>query len=687
MKKIADVFHEGELALQRQAGVAEHVASYAPHMIRDFMPDQHREFFESLPLLFLGHADQEGQLWASVLAGPVGFVQSPSSRELQIQTTPLDGDPLQLALAQFNNTEHALDVGILGVQMETRRRNRMNGKIRSVSQSAFSIEVGQSFGNCPQYIQTRTLLPKATSKQSGSVNKFTQLSDDLRGFIARADTFFVASSVAPTADNTRPANGVDVSHRGGKPGFVHIDGTQRLLIPDYMGNNMFNTLGNISVNPNVGLLFVDFDSGDIHQLSGKAKVHFDDKPSDFEGAERYWEFVLEQGQTITEALPFEFDFESYSPNTLMTGTWDEAKARQQKSLKRNEWQLVTISKKIEESRGITSFYFDVAGQLPQFKAGQFIKVKLEVNGKVVTRHYSVSSSPKDEFFRISVKRDGEVSSWLHDNVHVGDSLRIQWPQGQFVLESIAQPIVLLSAGVGVTPMISMFREILKETLRTRTKAEVYMFNTFRHASDIAFKAEIEEAMEENQGYSNAKVHWMLTQPEADAVIGRDYSGTGRSSAEVLQSVLPIGRYQFFLCGPSEFMQETYNLLMTLGVQDDDIKAEAFGPGSLKRQKATGPAETAPELAAESAIIQFNRSHVEQSWQKDDGTLLEFAESHGLQPEFGCRGGSCGSCKVKVTKGEVVHNNAEFPLESDEALLCCAMPKSVAGEIPTIQIDA
>lgn len=264
MKKVADVFHEGKLALQCQAGVAEHVASYAPHMIRDFMPDQHREFFESLPLLFLGHADQEGQLWASVLAGPVGFVQSPSSRELQIQTTPLDGDPLQLALAQFNNTEHALDVGILGLQMETRRRNRMNGKIRSVSQSAFSIEVGQSFGNCPQYIQTRTLLPKATSKQSGSVNKFTLLSDDRRGFIARADTFFVASSVAPTADNTRPANGVDVSHRGGKPGFVHIDGTRRLLIPDYMGNNMFNTLGNISVNPNVGLLFVDFDSGDIH---------------------------------------------------------------------------------------------------------------------------------------------------------------------------------------------------------------------------------------------------------------------------------------------------------------------------------------------------------------------------------------------------------------------------------------
>jgi ferredoxin len=138
------------------------------------------------------------------------------------------------------------------------------------------------------------------------------------------------------------------------------------------------------------------------------------------------------------------------------------------------------------------------------------------------------------------------------------------------------------------------------------------------------------------------------------------------------------------------MQDTYDLLLELGVQDEDIMAEAFGPASIKRIAKKQPTTDSAEQAevAETAVIQFAKSQVEQPWQKVDGNLLDFAESHGLEPEFGCRGGSCGSCKVKGTTGEVVHSeNAMFPVAEGEALLCCAMPKKTGvGDIETVIVE-
>ncbi len=687
MSSVNSVFHEGEIALQKRAGVAAQVATYAPRMIRDHMPNQHRDFYASLPLLFVGHSDEHGQLWASVLSGPAGFVQSPTDKALDINGIPLSGDPLGTSIQRSYDQGLPLDIGILGLQMETRRRNRMNGKIDGVNESGFSVVVGQSFGNCPQYIQTRALKPRSMAPSQGEKTTFFEFNDSLKHLISTADTFFVASSVAPTADKSRPANGVDMSHRGGKPGFVKIEGTSRLLIPDYMGNNMFNTLGNILVNPNVGLLFVDFETGDVVQLTGQATIHFDDKPDGFDGAERYWEFELKQGHILPQALPFEFEFDAYSPNTLMTGSWAQAESRQEAPESASEWRNVRVLRKERESNGITSFYFDLDDSRPAFKAGQFIKIRVEIDGTKHIRHYSVSSGPKDDFFRISVKRDGEVSNWLHDKLNVGDMATIGGPQGQFVLDNIDKPIVLLSAGVGITPMISMYRDALQEALRTRERTKVIMFNTFKTLDDMAFKSEIDKLTQAYQGYADARAFWLLTQPEQSAKPGVDFSGAGRLNADMLQSVLPLDKYQFYLCGPAGFMQDTYDLLLSLGVNDTDINAEAFGPGSITRQRPETAREPEAIDIAETAIIQFSQSQVEQAWSKQDGSLLDFAEGHGLQPEFGCRSGSCGSCKVKVKKGEVVHSGADYPLNDNEALLCCAMPKRVAGEIPIVQLEA
>jgi ferredoxin len=208
-----------------------------------------------------------------------------------------------------------------------------------------------------------------------------------------------------------------------------------------------------------------------------------------------------------------------------------------------------------------------------------------------------------------------------------------------------------------------------------------MLNSFRHAKDQAFYDEANRLARESDG--TAKAFWLLTQPESDAKLGVDYSAQGRLDKDKLQAILPFGRYEFYLCGPADFMQQTYDLLIDLGVHDSDIYAEAFGPASMKRVESnTINKEGQADAIADQAVIEFSASGVEQGWAKEDGNLLDFAESHGLTPTFGCRSGSCGSCKVKITHGKVVHSSsATFPVDKDEALLCCAKPKKREGDIP------
>jgi ferredoxin len=166
----------------------------------------------------------------------------------------------------------------------------------------------------------------------------------------------------------------------------------------------------------------------------------------------------------------------------------------------------------------------------------------------------------------------------------------------------------------------------------------------------------------------------VSNPEEHAKEGEDYHVKGHISGELLQAILPINDYEFYLCGPSGFMQSMYDIAITLGVSDKRIMAEAFGPASLQRRLPESVDAVIALPAAEEAIIEFSNSQFEQAWSKQDGNLLEFAEAHGLSPEFGCRSGQCGSCKVNLLEGEVHY--AQPPtcnFDSDQVVLCCAMP--------------
>src|SRR5258708_4915933 len=275
-------WHDGELAAQSRAGVAGRMAVIGPRNIRPFMPDQHRLFMAQLPFLIVGSVDAAGWPWASVLTGAPGFAASPDSRTLDIAAQPVAGDPLADALRV------GAALGLLGIELPTRRRNRLNGRVTATRAGGFSMAVDQSFGNCPQYIQRRDYVALG-SPRPAHLEPFTTLDRDARALIERTDTLFVASAAQQVPD---ARHGVDVSHRGGRPGSAGLAADGSIVVPDYLGNRYFNTLGNMTSNPRAGLLFVDFDRGDLLQITGTAEIVWDGpEVRAFQGAEpllRLW---------------------------------------------------------------------------------------------------------------------------------------------------------------------------------------------------------------------------------------------------------------------------------------------------------------------------------------------------------------------------------------------------------------
>ncbi|MEP6549066.1 MAG: pyridoxamine 5'-phosphate oxidase family protein [Gammaproteobacteria bacterium] len=307
-------FNPDEMAAQTLAGGGPRGSG-----IRESMHVQFRQFLSQLSYLFVGAIDSAGWPLASLLTGEPGFVQSRDPLTLHIAALPAACDPAAEALAVGR------DIGLLGIDLSTRRRIRANGKIVEHDAVGIRVAVAQSFGNCPQYIQLRTIAenrvgdatPAATPAQS-----FDCLDEAARAAITGADTFFVASHSRAGAG---AAYGADISHRGGLPGFVRIDddrGGNVLTIPDFPGNRYFNTLGNLIVEPRASLLFVDFASGDLLQLQGKAEVDWNAAAADrFPGAERLWRFHIVRGWRREAALPLRWSFLEYAPTTLQTGSW------------------------------------------------------------------------------------------------------------------------------------------------------------------------------------------------------------------------------------------------------------------------------------------------------------------------------------------------------------------------------
>jgi predicted pyridoxine 5'-phosphate oxidase superfamily flavin-nucleotide-binding protein len=301
-------FHAGEQWLQSHAGVRERLEAVGQVALRDHMPDQHRELFGKLPTLFVAAQDAEGRPWATLLHGAPGFVTTPDARTLRVAARLPADDPLTPWLVE------GAAVGILGLEPHTRRRNRANGRVRTVTRDALEIAVQQSFGNCPKYIHARE--PQAAPRPSpppAAERLGPALNDAALALLRRADTLFIASASAArlaSGDDSARSEGVDVSHRGGRPGFLRVEAgaaagsAVRLTMPDYTGNFFFNTLGNLVAWPKAGLLVPDYADGSLLHLAADARVELEGEAlAEFPGALRLLRLDLRAGWWRERALP------------------------------------------------------------------------------------------------------------------------------------------------------------------------------------------------------------------------------------------------------------------------------------------------------------------------------------------------------------------------------------------------
>ena len=298
-----EVFHEGELAVQQRAGVVAQGRN-SGRMIGDRIIPGAIKFVKRQPFVVTGSVDQQQHLWASIVVGRSGFVVA-ESRRLDIdlmRTLHIEADPL------WKNLNHDPRIGILVIDLRSRARLRVNGRVRFSQQPQVHVDVEQAYPNCPQYIQRRNYRPTSHEQIEPSAETGSDLNDDQQAWITGADTMFVASE--------HPTGGVDASHRGGHPGFMQVLDSNRLRIPDYAGNGMFNTLGNLAVNPHAGLVIPDFDRGRTLQLTGRAKAHWDVDDPQYEtgGTRRYWTFEIDHWLQVERSLPGEFEFLDYSPH-------------------------------------------------------------------------------------------------------------------------------------------------------------------------------------------------------------------------------------------------------------------------------------------------------------------------------------------------------------------------------------
>ena len=587
-------FHEGEIQLQKATGTHKSVMTYAPRFIRPFMPQQHVDFYENQPFLIAAARDTTGSLWATLLTHPTGenrLTTSPDPRTLHIAGAPVRGDALA-----GDALQPGTDVGLLGIEFATKRRNRVNGRITQVKTNintnstddssigpSLVFEVDQSFGNCPQYITPRqwwTAEPQHQNDAEAEEDKNTGTCDiprrrfpskltlDQMKTVQNANTIFVATGYRGEGEDPRYGN--DASHRGGPAGFLMVqEDAQTIILPDFSGNNHFNSIGNLLMDNRMGLTIPSWEEGGMLQLSGTAQVDLDSQKAAqmYPGAQRLVIFRIEKINTVPAgSLPVRFSQEP------------ESSSRQ-----------VQVSGIVQESEDVKSFYFQPLSQdmqtLWDFTAGQHLPIQLRTPFGELQRTYSLSSSPYDDSeYRISVKREpsGKASSYLHYNLQIGDVIQVQKPAGDFMLPKKIEetdeenPLVLLSSGIGVTPILSMLQQHVEQVAQS-TKARhrrVYWIHGARDEDHHPFQGEVDSLIQQSKG--TVQKHVAYSRPLKSDTASRADVSSGRLNMKLLSSLVPdLPSATVFMCGSSSFMAAMEDGLLNEGLDQSRIHFETF----------------------------------------------------------------------------------------------------------------
>lgn len=353
---------------------------------------------------------------------------------------------------------------------------------------------------------------------------------------------------------------------------------------------------------------------------------------------------------------------------------------EQRKLSWNGYRKFVVSKKVKECEDVYSFYLKPhdGKPLPPFKPGQYLTFQLNIPGqaKPLVRCYSISDSHKPDVYRVTIKRAtpppdivgapvGIASSFFCDRVNEGDILDAKAPAGGFFLDTTQQrPIVLISGGVGITPMLCMLNAVIESGQRR----EIWFFFGARNRCEHIQKEYLEKVAAENE---NVRLHVCYSRPGSEDIQGKDYQHAERVSVEVFKRVLPSNNYDYFICGPGALMKSITDGLRDWGVPDKNVFFEAFGPATVKKAAAPAPASA----SAVPLKVKFSKSGKIVSWDGQMASLLDLAEANGAQVTAGCRAGSCGSCTLAIKAGKVEYFGEHHGVEVQEGtcLSCICRP--------------
>jgi ferredoxin-NADP reductase len=341
-----------------------------------------------------------------------------------------------------------------------------------------------------------------------------------------------------------------------------------------------------------------------------------------------------------------------------------------------------IAKKIKECHDVYSFYLAPhdGKSIPAFKPGQYLTFQLDVPGrdKPVIRCYSLSDCHHQEHYRVTIKKalapadqpgvpHGIASTLFCDTFKEGDILNVKAPSGHFFLDlNKPNPVVLISGGVGITPMISMANAILE----SGSKRDIWFFFGARNGDEFILREHLSKLAVEHE---NFHLHVCFSKPRDTDQLGRDYQHAGRVTVQLMKELLPSNNFEYYLCGPGAFMKSITDDLAAWGVPDSAVFYEAFGPATVKK---TAPKVVEAEVAGPKLQITFARSGKVSAWNPQYNTLLDLADELGIKIESGCRAGNCGSCLVAIKSGNVDYVS-EHGADSEDGscLTCICKPKS------------
>lgn len=309
------VFHEGETEIHERLGLRESMLEKGGSMVNRQMSFALQIFYHLQNFVFVGSVDRDGFPWSSIVCGQPGFLKALNATSLRVGAERIAGDPLA------DNLKVGSAVGTLAMEFDNRlRRGRVNGRVSALTDDSFVLAVSQAYSNCGKYIQQRREeAPCAASARVLSRGAALTAAQAWR--IALADTFFLSSYFIGRGD--APSHGVDISHRGGAPGFVQVDGDRELVFPDYRGNMAFNSLGNMLKNPRAGLLFMDFERGHTLQLTGEATIDWQSaRLAEFPGATGLVSLRVRDVVELADVVPFRWSFLKHSPSNPRRDTRD-----------------------------------------------------------------------------------------------------------------------------------------------------------------------------------------------------------------------------------------------------------------------------------------------------------------------------------------------------------------------------